>query len=73
METIIKGYLFENNNKASKAVLKGYLIIDNKKIYIVCFLNETKAGKKYLKIIERQKKNENESKNISKLDNLLKK
>jgi hypothetical protein len=69
----IKGFLFENSNKASKAALKGYLLIDNKKVYIVCFLNETKTGKKYLKIIERQKKNENENKNVSKLDNLLKK
>jgi len=70
METI-KGYLFENQNVTSKAFLKGYLIIDNKKVYVVCFLNKTKTGKKYLKIIERQKKND-ENKNVSKLDNILK-
>jgi len=54
--TTIKGYLFENQNVNSKAILKGYLIIDNKKVYVVCFLNQTKQGKKYIKIIERQKK-----------------
>jgi len=48
METI-KGYLFENQNVTSKAFLKGYLIIDNKKVYVVCFLNKTKTGKKYKK------------------------
>jgi hypothetical protein len=70
----IKGYLFENKNTASKAVLKGYIMINNQKYYIVAFLNETKTGKKYLKLIQkRQKKNENENKNVSKLDNLLKK